>query len=66
MKKLTCDLCEHTAEGEDFAAWMDALKPHYMEAHADVMAAHAGNPEEMKAKMGKWMADNQARFEAAE
>jgi hypothetical protein len=65
MKTVKCDLCEVTAEGETFEEWMEALKPHYMEAHADVMTAHAGTPEEMKERMGKWMSDNKARFEAA-
>lgn len=65
MKTLTCDLCDHEAQGETFADWMNALKPHYMEAHADVMLAHAANPEKAKEAMGKWMADNQVRFDAA-
>lgn len=29
MKILKCDLCEKTAQGETFEAWMEALKPHY-------------------------------------
>lgn len=37
MKTLTCDLCTATASGETFEEWMNALMPHYMEAHADVM-----------------------------
>ena len=65
MKTLKCDLCEHEAQGETFEEWMNALKPHYMKEHADVMAQHAGNPEEMKAKMGAWMKENQERFDAA-
>ena len=38
MKSLKCDLCEHVAEGATFEEWMVALRPHYMEAHADVMS----------------------------
>ena len=64
MKTLTCDLCDHTAEGETFEEWMNALKPHYAEAHADVMTSKKGTPEEMKAGMMKWMAENKTRFEA--
>ena len=64
MKTLKCDLCEHVAEGETFEDWMNALKPHYMEVHAAVMKSHSGNPEGMKAAMGKWMEDNKARFDA--
>jgi len=64
MKTMTCDLCSHEAQGETFEAWMDALKPHYMQAHADVMASKSGTPEEMKAAMMKWMEENKARFEA--
>ena len=65
MKTLKCDLCEVTADGETFEAWMEALKPHYGEAHADVMNSKSGTPEEMKAEMEKWMVENKARFEAA-
>ena len=61
MKTLKCDLCEYEASGETFEAWMDALKPHYAEAHADVM----GDPSKTKEDMMKWMADNEARFDAA-
>jgi len=65
MKTMKCDLCDHEAQGETFDEWMEALKPHYMEAHAEVMKGHAGTPEEMKAKMGAWMEENKTRFEAA-
>ena len=65
MKTLKCDLCEVTAEGETFESWMEALKPHYSEAHADVMNSKGGTPEEMKVEMEKWMAENKARFDAA-
>ena len=65
MKTLKCDLCEVTAEGETFEDWMTALKPHYMEAHADVISAKKGTPEEMKAEMENWMNENKARFDVA-
>lgn len=61
MKTLKCDLCEATAEGETFEAWMKALMPHYMQAHADVMK----DPKNGKEEQMKWMADNKSRFEAA-
>lgn len=61
MKTLACDLCETTAEGETFEAWMEALKPHYAKAHADVMSDTTKTKEDMM----KWMAENKARFEAA-
>jgi len=61
MKTLKCDLCDVTAEGETFEDWMTALRPHYMEAHADVMSDSSRGKEEME----KWMADNRARFDAA-
>ena len=60
MKTLNCDLCEVTAQGETFEEWMNALKPHYMEAHADVM-----QDQKWKSRDGKWMVENKARFEAA-
>ena len=61
MKSVKCDLCAVTAEGETFEEWMGALRPHYMEAHADVM----NHPNHGKEEMEKWMADNKARFDAA-
>jgi hypothetical protein len=59
MKTLKCDLCEVTADGETFEAWMKALMPHYMQAHAEVMKT--STPEDQQ----KWMVDNKARFEVA-
>jgi len=59
MKILKCDLCEHEAQGGTFEEWMKALRPHYMEAHADVVKD--GSEE----KREKWMSDNKARFGAA-
>ena len=61
MKTLKCDLCEATAEGESFEAWMEALKPHYGTAHADVMSDSSKTQEDMV----RWMDENKARFEAA-
>ena len=61
MKTLKCDLCDHEAKGENFEAWMEALKPHYGEAHPEVM----NDSNHTKEDMGKWMAENKARFEAA-
>ncbi len=65
MKTLKCDLCEVTAEGETFEAWMNALKPHYAQAHADVMKGKSDlSDEEKMAEMNKWMTENKARFDA--
>ena len=61
MKTVKCDLCDVTADGETFEEWMAALRPHYMEAHADVMQK-AGHTE---ADREKWMTENRARFDAA-
>ena len=67
MKTLKCDLCDVAAEGETFEGWMEALKPHYMEAHSEVMKGKEDmSPEEQKAQMGKWMSENKERFDAAE
>lgn len=60
MKTLKCDLCEVMAEGETFEDWMEALKPHYFESHADVMKDSSKTKEDMM----RWMAENKARFEA--
>ncbi len=65
MKTLTCDLCDHEASAQTFEEWMQALKPHYGQAHADVMASKKGTPEEMRAEMTKWIEENKARFDAA-
>lgn len=61
MKTLKCDLCEVSVEGETFEDWMMALRPHYMEAHADVMNDTSRGKEEME----QWMTENRARFDAA-
>ena len=65
MKTLKCDLCDFVAQGETFGEWMNALKPHYGTAHADIMMKNMQlPPEEMKTEMEKWMTENKARFEA--
>lgn len=61
MKKLKCDLCEHTEQGETFEDWMNALKTHYMKDHSDVMP----DPNKTKEDGEKWMIENRARFDAA-
>jgi hypothetical protein len=61
MKSLKCDLCDFEVQAETFEEWMTALKPHYHEAHADVMS----DPSHTKEDMEKWMAENRARFDAA-
>ena len=59
MKTLGCDICGYEASGETFEEWMEALRPHYAEAHADVMNDAAGD-------MQQWMTENKARFDSAE
>ena len=61
MKTLKCDLCDVTAQGETFEEWMQALRPHYAAAHADVM----NDPSHGKEHMEQWMAENRTRFDAA-
>jgi len=61
MKTLKCDLCEVTAEGETFEVWMQALMPHYKDAHADVM----NDSSKTEGDHEKWMVENKARFETA-
>jgi hypothetical protein len=66
MKTLKCDLCDHEAQGDTFEVWMNALKPHYGEVHAEVMKGKENlTEEEKKAEMQTWMDENKARFEAA-
>jgi hypothetical protein len=62
MKTLTCDLCDYKASAETFEAWMQALMPHYKEAHADVMSDASKSKEDGK----QWMVENRAHFDAAE
>lgn len=62
MKTMKCDLCDHEAAGETFEAWMEALKPHYIEMHADVMQ----DPTKTKEDRQQWMEQNKARFETIE
>jgi hypothetical protein len=65
MKTLKCDLCDHEETTETFEEWMNKLKPHYAEAHADFMMQKGEqSKEEQMAGMQKWMAENKARFEA--
>ena len=61
MKTLKRDLCDVTAQGETFEEWMQALRPHYAAAHADVM----NDPSRGKEHMEQWMAENRTRFDAA-
>ncbi len=64
MKTLKCDLCDTTKEAETFEAWMEAMMPHYMEAHADFMKEHGEKSEEEQKKLhDKWMVDMKAKFE---
>jgi len=64
MKTLNCDMCDYEAQGETFEDWMNALKPHYGAAHAEVMKGKAGlTDEEKQAEMERWVAENKARFE---
>lgn len=63
MKTLQCDLCDHVAQGETFEEWVNALKPHYGEAHAEIMRGKAhSTDEEKKAEMQKWMSMSQKIF----
>lgn len=61
MRTVKCDLCDETADGETFEDWMNALKPHYATAHADVMSDTTKTQEDQM----QWMAENRARFEAS-
>ena len=61
MKSLKCDMCDHEESAETFDAWMEALKPHYMQAHPEVMTDSSKTQEDMQ----NWMAENKARFDAA-
>jgi hypothetical protein len=53
-------MCEVTAEGETFEAWMEALQGHYKVAHPEVMSDTSKTMDDMQ----KWMIEHKARFEA--
>ena len=61
MKTLKCDMCNATASGETFETWMQALYPHYQEAHPEVMK----DPTKTKEDGERWMQANRVRFDAA-
>lgn len=61
MKTLSCDLCDATASANTFEEWMQALMPHYKEAHADVM----NDPSKTKEDGERWMKENRVRFDEA-
>jgi len=52
MKKIKCLDCDKMFEGENPKEAMNAMHPHYMEDHKDVMAG--GNEEKMKVWMEKF------------
>jgi hypothetical protein len=65
MKTLKCDLCDYQASGETFESWMEALKSHYAEEHADFMKQKGEqSKDEQMAGMQKWMTENKARFDS--
>ena len=61
MKTLKCDLCDHEAQGETFEQWMQALMPHYKEAHSEFMQDSSKTKEDGE----RWMTENKKRFDAA-
>jgi len=66
MKTLKCDMCDFEASGDTFEGWMEALKPHYAEAHADFMKQKGELPQgEQMAEMQKWMIENKQRFDSS-
>jgi hypothetical protein len=66
MKTLKCDLCDHEEGAKTFEEWMNKLKPHYAEAHADFMKQKGEqSKEDQMAEMRQWMEENKARFDVA-
>ena len=64
MKTLKCDLCDHEETAETFEEWMNKLKPHYANAHAEVMKSKSDLTDKEKyEEMMKWMGENKTRFE---
>lgn len=60
MKKIKCLDCEEEFMGGSKEEVLNLMHPHYMKAHADIMAA--GNEESKKA----WFEKFDASWEAAE
>jgi hypothetical protein len=61
MKQLSCDLCDTIAQGETFHEWMQAIMPHYVEKHAEVMNDATKTDDDKKERMKV----NNQRFEEA-
>ena len=56
-------MCEALFSAESFGDWMEQMKPHYGEAHTDVMQEKAGlAPEEQQKEMQTWMSAARERF----
>jgi hypothetical protein len=60
MKQLKCPDCEKTFKGETAKDVMNAMHPHYMSDHEDIIKN--ANEEQKK----EWMAKFNKDFEAAE
>lgn len=59
MKTITCLDCQEQFQGETKEEIMNAMMPHYMSEHKDVM--EAGNEEKKK----EWFAEFERRFNEA-
>lgn len=60
MKALSCPDCDKMYEAETPEALLEAMHPHYMEDHKDIIAS--ASPEKKEA----WMKQFYADWEAAE
>jgi len=58
MRTITCIDCDEQFSGETPEEIQQAMMPHYMEKHTDVMTA--STPEKKK-----WFAEFQRRFDTA-
>lgn len=62
---MQCDVCEAAFEAEDFSGWVEKMKSHYGETHADVMRSKdTGSQTENMKRMMEWMEEAKSRWNA--
>ena len=61
MKKMKCDLCLSEFSAESFDSWMELMKPHYMDHHADFMEKNKDKPKE---EGMKWMIEMKSKWDS--
>lgn len=61
MKTMACDLCDKEFSAETFEEWMELMKKHYMQDHAEFMEQSKNKSKE---EGMKWMQEMKAKFDS--